>query len=73
VVLDEINNAIHTGLVDVQQVLEILQAKPEKVHVFLTGRDAHPEILAAADLVTEMKEIKHPFQRGMLAQKGFDY
>ena len=73
VVLDEINNAIDTGLLDVEAVLEILRDKPEPVHVFLTGRNAHPDVIALADLVTEMREVKHPFREGMLAQKGFDY
>ncbi|MGD8375999.1 MAG: cob(I)yrinic acid a,c-diamide adenosyltransferase [Acidobacteriota bacterium] len=73
VVLDEINNAVETGLVPVEEVLAILADKPEGVHVFLTGRDAHPRVVEVADLVTEMREVKHPFQQGMLAQKGFDY
>ncbi len=51
----------------------MLRGKPEKVHVFLTGRNAHADVLALADLVTEMREVKHPFREGILAQKGFDY
>lgn len=73
VVLDEINYAIDEGLLDVADVVALLRDKPESVHVILTGRNAHPDVIAMADLVTEMKEIKHPFQQGMLAQKGFDY
>ena len=73
VVLDEVNYAIDEGLLDPQEVVDLLREKPEKVHVFLTGRNAHADVLAIADLVTEMKEVKHPFRRGMLAQKGFDY
>jgi cob(I)alamin adenosyltransferase len=73
VILDEINNAIHEGLLDVADVLAVLREKPEAVHVILTGRDAPPELIQMADLVTEMKEIKHPFRQGILAQKGFDY
>ena len=73
VILDEINNAIATGLVEVDEVVAILRGKPESVHVFLTGRDAHEDLREIADLVTEMREVKHPFQGGMLAQKGFDY
>ena len=73
VVLDEINNAIDEGLLRAGEVVEMLKAKPEKVHVFLTGRNAHPDVMEIADLVTEMREVKHPFQQGMLAQKGFDY
>ncbi len=73
VILDEINVAIHEGLVDVNDVLALLDDKPEAIHVILTGRNAPAALLEKADLVTEMKEIKHPFQEGMLAQKGFDY
>jgi cob(I)alamin adenosyltransferase len=73
VILDEINVAIAEGLLAVEDVLPLLRDKPEKVHLFLTGRGAHPDLIAAADLVTEMREIKHPFQSGLLAQKGFDY
>ena len=73
VVLDEINVAIHEGLLGVEEVMAVLRDKPEALHVFLTGRNAHPDIVAMADLVTEMKEVRHPFQTGMLAQKGFDY
>ena len=73
VILDEINVAIHEGLVDVKDVLAMLDHKPEAIHVILTGRNAPAALLEKADLVTEMKEIKHPFQEGMLAQKGFDY
>ncbi len=73
VVLDEINYAIDEGLLGAGEVVAMLRGKPEKVHVFLTGRNAHPDVLALADLVTEMKEVKHPFHDGILAQKGFDY
>ncbi len=72
-ILDEINVAIHEGLLDVVDVLALLDDKPEAIHVILTGRNAPAALLEKADLVTEMKEIKHPFQEGMLAQKGFDY
>jgi cob(I)alamin adenosyltransferase len=73
VILDEINNAVAEGLLAVDDVLEALRGKPDHVHVFLTGRGAHPRILEIADLVTEMREVKHPFREGLLAQKGFDY
>lgn len=73
VILDEINVAIAEGLLDVGEVVGMLRSKPEKVHVFLTGRNAHPDLIALADLVTEMREVKHPFRQGLLAQKGFDY
>lgn len=73
VVLDEINYAISYGLLDPMEVLEVLKKRPSHVHVVLTGRDAHPAILEAADLVTEMREIKHPFHQGVVSRKGIEY
>ncbi len=73
VVLDEINNAVHLGLVDIGDVLDLVRSKPPKVHMILTGRDAHPDLIAAADLVTEMRDLKHPYEAGVPAQKGIDY
>lgn len=73
VILDEINYAIRGRLIELQPVMDLLKAKPKHVHVVLTGRNARPELLEIADLVTEMKEIKHPYQKGILAQKGIDY
>jgi cob(I)alamin adenosyltransferase len=73
VVLDEINNAVKLGLVDIRDVLDLVRDKPSKLHLILTGRDAHPDIIAAADLVTEMRSLKHPYEKGISAQKGIDY
>ena len=73
VIFDEINYAIHYGMLDAETVAEAIEGRPEDVHVILTGRNAHPRLIEAADLVTEMKEIKHPFQKGILAQRGIDY
>ena len=73
VILDEINYAIHYGMLEAAKVAAALARRPEDVHVILTGRNAHPLLLDAADLVTEMKEIKHPFQQGVLARRGIDY
>jgi cob(I)alamin adenosyltransferase len=73
VVLDEINNAVKLGLVDIKAVLDLVRNKPYKLHLILTGRDAHPDLIAAADMVTEMRDIKHPYNAGMAAQKGIDY
>lgn len=73
VVLDEINTAVALGLIDVKDVLDLLAKKPPKLHVILTGRGALPEVVEAADLVTEMRNIKHPYDRGVPAQKGIDY
>lgn len=73
VVLDEINVAISLGLLKLEDVLSVLAARPEKMHIVCTGRGAPAELIEAADLVTEMKEIKHPYQQGMMAQRGFDF
>jgi cob(I)alamin adenosyltransferase len=73
VILDEINYAISYKMLEPQLVVETLTNKPEGVHVILTGRNAHPAIVELADLVTEMREVKHPYQKGILAQRGIDY
>ncbi len=73
VILDEINYAISYKMLDAGVVAEELSRKPEMVHVILTGRNAHPSITEIADLVTEMREVKHPYQKGILAQRGIDY
>jgi cob(I)alamin adenosyltransferase len=73
VILDEINYAISYHMLDPEAVVETLRAKPEMVHVVLTGRNAHPAIAECADLVTEMREVKHPFQKGIMAQRGIEY
>ena len=73
IILDEINNAIADGLVPLQPVLDILDSKPYGLHIILTGRNARPEVLERAHLVTEMTEVKHPYQQGILAQKGIDF
>jgi len=73
VILDEINYAVNLGLVDVSDVLDLIKIKPNKVTLVLTGNHVRQEVVDAADLVTEMKEIKHPFQRGIRAKKGIDF
>jgi cob(I)alamin adenosyltransferase len=73
VILDEINNALHLGLVDLEQVLDLLDGKPALMHLIVTGRDAHPEVTDRADTVTEMREIKHGYRQGIEPQKGIDY
>jgi cob(I)alamin adenosyltransferase len=73
VVLDEINNALHLGLLDLPQVLELIDSKPPLLHLILTGRDAHPEVISRAHTATEMKEIKHAYRRKIEPQKGIDY
>ncbi|MGC2637815.1 MAG: cob(I)yrinic acid a,c-diamide adenosyltransferase [Acidobacteriaceae bacterium] len=73
VILDEINYAIGYGMLDPAQVVATLQEKPEMVHVILTGRNAHPSLVEIADTVTEMREVKHAYQKGILAQRGIEY
>ena len=73
VILDEVNYAINLGLIDVNDVLELIKTKPEKLNLVLTGNHAKQEIIDKADLVTEMKEIKHPFKSGIKAKKGIDF
>ena len=73
VVLDEINYAIGYGMLDPVVVAEALRGRPEMVHVILTGRNAHPLLVELADTVTEMREVKHAYQKGILAQRGIEY
>lgn len=72
VVLDEINGAVGFGLVDVEQVLDLIASKPERVELVLTGRNAHERVIEAADLVTEMREIKHYYTAGVPARTGIE-
>jgi len=73
VILDEINYALGYGFLAVEDVVEFLRTKPPKLHVVLTGRNAKPEIIDIADLVTEMRQIKHPFEQGICAQRGIEF
>jgi len=73
VILDEINYVISYKMLDAERVAEGLANRPEQVHVICTGRNAHPRLVELADLVTEMKEVKHPYTKGILAQRGIDY
>ena len=72
VILDELNVAVGFGLVAVEDVLALVDAKPDHVELLITGRMAPPELIERADLVTEMREVKHPFQQGVLAREGVD-
>ena len=72
-VLDEINLAAAIGLVKVEDVLKLLEKVPEETVVVMTGRRAPKEFIEVADLVTEMREIKHPHKRGVEARKGIEY
>jgi len=73
VILDEINYAISYGMLDVSRVVEGLKKKPEMVHVILTGRNAHSSIVELADTVTEMRQVKHAYEKGVMAQRGIEY
>lgn len=72
-VLDEINYAVHFGLLEEHDVLELLAEKPPALHLVLTGRYACPSVVEKADLVSEIQEVKHPFARGVPAQKGVEF
>lgn len=71
-ICDEINGAVGFGLIDVDQVLELISSKPEKTELVLTGRNVHERIIDAADLVTEMCEIKHYYKAGVPARTGIE-
>lgn len=73
VILDEINVAIHLKLLKVDDLLALIRSKPAYVELILTGRNAPSEIIGVADLVTEMREVKHPFASGVSARKGIEY
>ena len=73
VILDEINYAVNLELISVDDVLNLIKSKPQEVDLVLTGNYAKDEVIEVADLVTEMREIKHPFQRGIKAKKGIDF
>jgi cob(I)alamin adenosyltransferase len=72
-ILDEINNAIELKLVDLPQVLDLIDHKPPLMHLVLTGRDAHPQVIQRAHTVTEMREIRHAYTQGIEPQRGIDY
>ena len=73
VILDEINYAINLGLVELEEVIDLIKLKPPNLDLVLTGNHVKEEIVNLADLVTEMKEIKHPFKQGIKAKKGIDF
>jgi cob(I)alamin adenosyltransferase len=73
IILDEFTYAINYGMVNEEDALETLRTRPEGLHVLVTGRDAPERLLEMADLVTEMREIKHPYNVGIKAQKGIEW
>jgi cob(I)alamin adenosyltransferase len=73
IVLDEINVALDYGLLDLEDVVAVLDEKPPAVELILTGRNAHPELVRRADLVTEMRKVKHPYDRGLNGRRGIEF
>jgi cob(I)alamin adenosyltransferase len=73
VVLDEINVASSLGLISTEDVLTLIKAKPRELHLVLTGRGAPAEVVDRADLVTEMKMVKHPYYEGKSPRKGIEF
>lgn len=73
VVLDEVTYPINWGWVDIDEVIDVLKRRPSKVNVIITGRDAPQEIVEVADTVTEMRKIKHAYDKGVMARRGIDY
>ncbi|MCX7756796.1 MAG: cob(I)yrinic acid a,c-diamide adenosyltransferase [candidate division WOR-3 bacterium] len=73
IILDEINVAIDYGLIDLKTVLKLIKECPKETELILTGRYAPQELIDLADLVSEVKEIKHPYQKGIVSRKGIDY
>jgi len=72
VILDEANVAVHYGLISVDQILELIHRRADGVELVITGRYAHPRLIDRADLVTEMREVKHYFARGIKAREGVE-
>jgi len=73
VILDEVNVALSLRLLDLEKVVKLVGSKPPDIELVLTGRNAPQEIIEIADLVTEMKEVKHPYNKGFEARKGIEY
>ncbi len=73
VVLDEITYPITYGWLDADEVIPVLRDRPADMHIIMTGRNAAPELVEFADLVSEMTEVKHPYQQGIKAQRGIDF
>lgn len=72
IIMEEANVAVSIGLLSIQDILDIISLKPKNKELIITGRNAHPQIIEKADLVTEMKEIKHYFHKGVKARKGIE-
>ena len=73
IILDEVNVALDYGLLDLEAILALLREKPPAVELILTGRNAHPDIIHLADLVTEMHKVKHPYDEGISGRQGIEF
>lgn len=73
VILDEVNVALKLGLLNTSDIIEMIKRKPKSVELVLTGRYVPPSLMKLADLITEMREIKHPYQKGIKARRGIEY
>ena len=73
VVLDEVTYLVNFGFLPVESLLDLIRTRPSHLHLVLTGRNAHPALIEASDLVTEMREVKHPYHQGVEAQKGIEF
>lgn len=73
IILDEVNVALHVGLIDLEPLLDFIEAKPADVELIITGRNVHPDVVARADEVLEFKVLKHYFNNGVQARRGLEY
>ncbi len=73
IILDEINVAVDFGLIPLEELLSFIRQKPDQIELVLTGRNAHPDVLSAADLVSSIEEVKHPFQKGVYGREGIEF
>jgi cob(I)alamin adenosyltransferase len=73
VILDEVNVALKYGLIELKEVLTLIEEKPQDIELILTGRYAPPEVIERADLVTEMREVKHPYRIGIKGREGIEW
>ena len=73
VILDELTYLVSYDMIDEEEILEILTGRPDDVHIVITGRGASEKLIDVADLVTEMHEVKHPYKKGVKAQKGIEF
>jgi cob(I)alamin adenosyltransferase len=73
IILDEFTWAVKLGMVDEREAVDVLRTRPEGLHILVTGRDAQACFLETADLITEMREVKHPYKAGVKAQKGIEW